>query len=567
MENKIDIAQEIQAIADKNGLSLEKAQALLQEGVRKGKSIEHLEQLAVKTAELATETQAAVAKMVELNAQREDAVRYAEIEGEVLKKLKDSPDERLKHGLYTEAVASGYDSGYTSMAIWGSDTEKVLNAPILPTSERYAATKAARRAAQHLHSYVALHDGLSTPSHAPDGNMRIDVNTLKAGLRMLEANKEQYGAEAVEWVTKLVGTSTALDSATAGGIAEWVPTQLLSREIWEGIWLDTPIVNFFRRITMTGPTLTVPIHISDPKAFLMDQATVVADYLASAQANLTVNNRLLASNIESDNVKFDARKMGMLSFYSDEATDDAVVAVLDMLNERMRYGMAVSLESATLNGSRALNNLDNAGTDTNRLWANTADAGDGIRLATGLSDIRYAWNGIRRNVNANAKLTSSSFSRNELLSLFNLMGKYAYNQQNKLAYIMSINTWVKMLAFAEVSTFDKFSSGFTTQTGALSAINGVRVLITGEQATNLDDNGNFTNGTVVSGSAGVANKTAVHLVHSDGHAFGTYKQLRIESSRSVFTQQTGVVASARMDFKKMFKAAENTEASLINVAT
>lgn len=528
-------------------------QARLQHAVKTSKSVEHIEAL----AEALTKNVLTMTEMMkgfqstgeEAEAERVNAVAKTKAY-DLWKTLPENDAQKIAIRADIEKEINGAGA----LALFSGDAfVKALNAPLSVNDPLYEDKLSFRKCQDYAMLYCAARDGLYQSKTNPD-QLIVEKNMLKHAVKVLKACQVQ-GAELYER-----SINQALSDSAAGDGLEWVPQQILSRTLYQDVWLQLLVPSQFKRFYMPGPTFAAPIRTSRSRGYKMPESAASTDfYTIKATAN----------NMNTSKVTFTAKKYAVLNFISDELVDDSAIAILDAIYEDLVFGAADGIEDWAINGSINLNDLDNAGTDTNRLWANTADAGDGIRLNTGAIDARNMGNGIRQaiqlNTNGNS-ITSAAFSRAELLATRQSMLKYGTTPDD-LFMIVSPQTYITMLGFPEVATMEKFGPQATVRTGVLAKIDDIDIIVSPRQAHNYDNTGVFTNGTVVGGSSGVKTKSIVTMVNRKGWAWADRMQMRVESERAMLSGQRAILGSMRLDYQKMFKSSEPTEAQLINVAS
>jgi len=543
-------------IAQEKGLTVEEARAHLVNGIEKGMSIDTIENTVDAILEVSKSMKDAAGALIEEKTKEYEAEAfeaYATSNAyKTYKSLEVNDPERLKIAAdFTNAL--GAEDALTLLE--GSEFKKALQAPISKNDPKYEEKNLARKASDLLGLYVAGVGGVQHNPTNPD-EPRVDPITVKACFEKLQ----KEGLPGIEYVERAI--NNVMDSTGSGQGSDWVPAQILSRNLYQDVWLALDVAGNFQRFTATGPTFTVPIRTSRTRGFCMNEATAVAHFFATQ-----ISGAPIPSYMGTSNVAFHAKKYGVLTFLSDELEQDSVIPVLEATYADLAYGAADGIEDAVINGSRnaSLNDLDNQGTDTNRLWANSADAGDGIRLNTGVVDARYMWDGIRKQALTAATVTSSgTIARADFLNTRSKMNKYGVNP-DMLFSVISPRTYAKFLAFPEVSTLEKYGLNATIMKGELARLDNIPLIVSPRIYENEDNKGYFTNGTVVGGSSGVSNLTELLVIHKWAYAFADRMVMKIESERQILSQQRAILASMRLDFNKMFKNTEPTEGRLIAI--
>ncbi|HLX53455.1 MAG TPA: hypothetical protein VKR58_05925 [Aquella sp.] len=559
MDNKeptIVVEEMLAAIAKDKSLSVEDVKARLSDAVNKGQSHE-------TQVKLYNELNEAVQRLTEVSVSlAEDKVKKLDAEAfeeaakdrlfEVYKNLPDTDPQKMLIKS-TFQVNNNLSNSDTDLILDGTAYEKAMKAPIYKTNDRYDELTDARKANDLLALYVAGKGGVEEALEDDSPYARLKPATLKYCYDRLV--KEQIPG--IEFLEK--GVNGAMDTLVSGQGLEWVPAQILSRNLYEDIWLQLLVAGNFQRFIATGPTFSYPIRTARTRGYCMNQATAVTDFF-----NQSVGSKVIPSYMGTNLIKFVAQKYGVVTYLSDELEQDAVFPILQAIYGDLAYGAADGIEDAVLNGSStaALNDLDNQDTDTNRLWANTLDQGDGIRLNTKTSDARFLWNGIRQAIltlGTEATIpkfnASGTLSRANFLSTRALMLKYGVDP-TQLFTITGPQSYATMLGFTEVATMEKYAANATVLRGELARMDNIPIIVSPRMYENLNASGVFDNVTTT--------KKCSLYVHKDAYAFADRMTLKVESERQILSQQRAVVASMRFSFNKMFLTTEPTEALIYN---
>ncbi len=535
------------------GTDLEQTVKHLQIAAEKGRSVEAMEQLATKTAEGLEATQKTLNTLVELEKSRGEAEVFAATEEEAIDRFKklDVNSDGYK-ALQTELASRvGAHNAYL-MEPTVDGLTKFLHKPLNVKSDKYEDEKAGRHAMDLLMIFTAINGGVKGMGASGDAVI-VQGSVVRRGIDLLSKSN----LNGVEFIQKFA-TGGALDSLTAGEGLEWIPTQVLSDELIRDIWLDTNVAGLFRKRQMNAPTLTLPRKKDFSTPFLFSEAQAVSDYLRTSPP--------LSSNFTTDNVTWTAKKSGILTFTSAELIADSVVAILEEIYADLRQAYANALDDVAINGCRDLTTLDNAGTDGNKLWANSV-VNTFPQSNTGAADMRYMANGIRKNaqivnkaiVQADANYSSdgTSTGRKAMLTVRGKMGKYGLANIDKLHWIMSGGAYVQALAFKEVVSVMGYGPDSPLKTGALYQLDGIDIRFNPKVYDNLNENGVFNNVTT--------SKTEAILVHTDAYAWGERMGMTVESEYHMIPQQTAIMASMRLDFQKQMFLDRPTEGVLVNI--
>lgn len=541
----------------------------LQERIKTAQEIGKAKEQIVTMAEALTNAVAAFSNAA--NEFRENKIKELQSEQfdqlaqeRIVQTFKALPEDDAKRAeIAKELRLSGYGANDIELVLTGTELQKDLLRPISnkhPLAEPY---REFRKAWDLVWILAAAYKGVNQGPESDD--ILVDKDCLLKAVAKLE-KCGMYGIERVKaHIEKAMSESSG--SNNLGG--EWVPT-ILSGDLVADVWLGLQVAALFRRYQMPSKAFEVPIRTSRARAFLVDEVTTDTTV---GNATPFFSNQITPSSMGTNKVTFLARKLGAIIFISDELEQDSIIPILEMLREEIVYGMADAIEDATINGTYGTSLgavqglMDNgASAGGNRLWS---DSGAGIR------DARAAWNGLRfytylsnvttidGNPSSSWKAEGLDFYRNARKN----MGKYGAVTTDDLVWLISPEQHIELLKLDQVITMDKLGGRATILSGMIGELDGVPLVISPRIYANLNAKGWFSNGVsevmganngsltgVTGGTA--TNKTTSILVNRRGYAFGDRQMVRAESERQPMAGQRYVMATARMDFKKLFLNAE-----------
>ena len=341
---------------------------------------------------------------------------------------------------------------------------------------------------------------------------------------------EKQGIPYVDLYRKAAGQS--IDSVSVGQGQEFVPIEL-SNQVVEAIFLALRVAPLFKRYTMTSPTWLMPTITSRGRAVLLAESTSATDFTPTA-----LETR--ADTFNTDRLTFNAQKFASLIIYSQEIQEDSRVVLAQLVSEKANEQLAVGIEDAVINGSKA---NTNGGFGNYANMSSTLDNAGTTPLWTGTQDTRYAWNGIRAWVQSQCKVNA-----NQLMSLVGLravrktLGKYGIDPK-LLTWIFSPNTYNDILNIDEVLRWRDVQDKATVMTGALAEIDGISILLSEYIYTNLNASGVYDSVTTT--------RTEGILVRTDDYAFGDRRLVRVVQVKSDLQEQTAVQVTWRGDFQKL----------------
>jgi len=490
-----------------------------------------------------------------------EEAQFEKLEAEnFVKTFKALPENDPKREEIRQALVKEYGEFKTDLALFGNDVQKALLKPVANTSAKFDEVAEFRKAWDYAMILTSAHQGVT--AGGTSDSSEINMNLFVKNLEKLKAQGLYGAGSAIKLVEKAHGTTIS------GFGQEQVPV-ILSANMLEDVWLELRAASLFRRYAMPQKTFEMPIRTTRMRGFVADEN--VSDTAVNS-ATPFYANYFTPTSVGTGKITFTARKYGAVAFVSDELEQDSTLPILDMIREDLVWGIADGIEDAVLNGTYGLTLaavqgvMDNAGLAANRLWSETTP---------GIRDARSLWNGIRRetylsnvttidgNPTTSWKAEGLDFLRNARKQL----GKYGATSTEDLVWIISPELHIELLKLNEVVTVDKYGPNATILSGEIGRIDGVPIVVSPRVYNNLNNLGIFGNGVAVTPAAGngsitgvasntSADKTVAIIVNRKGYAFGDRMLLRVESDRSILSEQRAVKASWRGDFKKVFPSAE-----------
>lgn len=491
----------------------------------------------------------------------------------IVQTFKALPEDDAKRAeIAKELRLAGYGANDIDLVLTGTELQKSLLRPVSKNNPAADSYREFRKAWDLTWILAAAYKAVGEGAETDDVMVNPDL-LMKAVKRLSDAGL--YGMDRVK-----SHVEKAMAEANAGYGAEWIPT-ILSGDMVQDVWLQLQVAALFRRYQMPNKTFEIPIRTSRARAYLVDEVTTDTTV---GNATPFFSNQIIPSSMGTNKVQFVARKLGAVIFTSDELEQDSIIPILEMLREEILYGMADAIEDATINGTygTALGDvqgkMDNAAASgANRLWS---EASAGVR------DARAGWHGLRfytylsncttidGNPSSSWKAEGLDFYRNARKN----MGKYGAVTTDDLVWLISPEQHIELLKLDQVITMDKLGNRATILSGMIGELDGVPLVISPRIYSNLNNKGYFSNGAATTPGAGngsltgvtsdtSVNKTTAILVNRRGYAFGDRQMVRAESERQPLSGQRYFMATARMDFKKLFLNAEPVSNVIYNLAT
>jgi hypothetical protein len=359
------------------------------------------------------------------------------------------------------------------------------------------------------------------------------------GMTSLEKGRPLSWGELPKFVHQLADKIgfKAMGTETAGEGAEWIPVQF-SADFVEAFWAEAQVPALFRVVPMASKTMEIPVQTTRPRAYIVGEATGDTDFftIKPTPNNVGTAKRTLA-----------AKKAAVLVFTSDELEEDSAVALLDIITQELRRGLQTSLEDAIINGA--------------------VDADLDGDLWTGANDIRRLANGLRKNVELSGvtKVDGDTLTTAVLRAARAKMGKYGVQgNPDDLVWIFGLNTAIRLLDLEApggtpaVLTLEKLGPNATILRGQLAFFDGIPIVISPYIYENLNAEGVYDGETT--------DKTIGLLVWRPSFWVGDRRQFRLESDRSIFAGQRGILVSGRLAFSKVYPNDEPTIGHIRNIA-
>lgn len=321
----------------------------------------------------------------------------------------------------------------------------------------------------------------------------------------------------------------ALDSSTAGGVDEWVPTEM-SPQLVEKIRLQLKVAALFPVVPMASNPFELPVEIGDFNSFGVDENT--AD---GSGTEIPVGD---TSNISSK-CTFTAKGHKTRVLTSKEATEDSIVALMPLVERKIAFALAQGREDFVLNGDTAGTHEDS---DT-----------------TSSTSRRKKWLGLRAMANDNTYTRDlSTLAPETLLELRGDMGVYGVNPGD-VAWITSIKGLIQLMKIDAVMTLDKIGPQAIIIQGMLGNVLGSPLIISEYVRTDLNASAVYQSGET---------KTVIYCVNRNAFAFGEKRRPTTEFFRELYAtyDQNAMIATERVDFQPLFPIATNRAINLgINV--
>ncbi len=342
---------------------------------------------------------------------------------------------------------------------------------------------------------------------------RSDALMILSAARGVDPRETDYYKE------EFLPSVRAMDETTTAEGTEYVPREL-SANLIERVNLQLRVSALFPSIIMPTPTFDIPARAVSRQR--MGTAT--------EQTADTGQTKFKAVTPATRKVTLTAVKFAGEMITSKELEEDSIIAIMPLMQQELVDYMSADIEDATING-------DTTGTHQD------SDV-------TGADDPRKIWKGLRISAISGAKTDASSASLLTVPMLRTnrkVMGKYGIIPTD-LAHILSMSSYIQLLADASVITMEKFGPYATILTGELGKADGVPIIVSEYVRTDLNASGVFDNSTKT--------ETVALTVHRNGFINGERRGMTIQVLRELYAEsdQDAIIASSRRAFAARFTA-------------
>jgi N4-gp56 family major capsid protein len=227
----------------------------------------------------------------------------------------------------------------------------------------------------------------------------------------------------------------------------------------------------------------------------------------------------IESTIAAGKITFATDRIKTLVSVTDQADQEAVVAVMDLVKQELVHSLARASEKGIIAG-------DTAFTDAN--------------------DVRKAFDGLLKIAVVGGMTVdggATAMSAAKALAARKKLGVYGLNLTD-LAIIAPVNVAYDMLGIAEVLTVDKYGQAATILTGEIGKLYGMPIVASSYIPSNLTALG-------VVDSVTPGTKTAVLVVNKRFFGIADRGTIGLEEERKAVSSSTLYVGYRDLDFKKL----------------
>lgn len=372
------------------------------------------------------------------------------------------------------------------------------------------------------HEYEVGNAGFEAPIQHRAGNLTVAQKQL---LNICMGNAQDEGITEAQMKRAvnngIVATKSARQKAlygqkalTTDGVgsgAELINTDL-SSDLQSRLYLESALA-----AAMVAQEIQMP---SNP--FQLPMTTTRPAFYVGSEGGTPTN-----SDPGTSQPTLDAKKLIGQSTYSYEADEDAIVAILPMLQETLGSGASDALEGALINGDTTGTHQDS---DIDGVTNHHAKLFKGIR--------KYASAG-----SLTKDLSTGGISASNIASMRKQMGKYGVRPRD-LILLAGVNGYNDLITLDETLTADKVGSDSARiLTGNAPTLFGIPIVVSSQVREDLNASGVYDGVTTDKGS--------IYLIHRPSWLVGVRRGFTVEVDTDKRTQLNYVIASFRRAFIPM----------------
>jgi len=317
----------------------------------------------------------------------------------------------------------------------------------------------------------------------------------------------------------------AMDTAQTSNGAEFIATGF-SSQVFEYVTGASPILANSYVFTLPQNPYKFPVGINNAVAYHAGEATGDA---ATAYT---------ASDVGTSDVTWDAEKLAVLVYSSDELDEDSIVPMLPYITNSLRTRMIETIEKAIMRGDTATGSAAN------------------INRTSGACTAGMYWlsmNGIAKQCidgSGGLSFDIATLYADDILTSAGLLGKYAAAPM--MAPILCDRaTFHAMLGMGAnsgsttpiVATREKYGDAAPILTGELARVYGFPILPTDNYVLTTDT----ASGEIANLESAQGTKGGFMQYFRNGLCVGFKRQITVESERNIKNGQHCIVATARLD--------------------
>jgi HK97 family phage major capsid protein len=314
--------------------------------------------------------------------------------------------------------------------------------------------------------------------------------------------------------------SKILTTTGSGTGAEWVPTVLSGQ-----------MIDLYRtKLQLAGLVehFTIPRGVGTWELPL--EGADVDPYLANGAADddpADSTSAIKARTPGTSKVSFTGVGMKVRLLVNTEATEDAVIDMVEYLRRKGIQAMLNGTEGALINGDTTASHMDSD--------------------ITASDHYLKAWDGLRDMTNSEAKVLLPSADGGKLkgihfVNLRTKFGKFA-DDPSRLVNVVSHIGAAHLTADDDFTTIEKMGPNASLVTGQVGVVLGAPVIVSSKVRNNLNNSGVYDGSTT--------DKTIAITFHRDCFGLADKRMITVEAEKDIHTDKWIVVVTKRDDFARI----------------
>ncbi len=314
-------------------------------------------------------------------------------------------------------------------------------------------------------------------------------------------------------------------TSTGSGTGDELVDADLSNALQVRLYLESQLASMMMSSEVDMPTnpFNLPLLTSRPSFYVGSEAP---------------GSDPTASDPGTADVTFTAAKLIGMTNYSYEVDEDAIIAILPMVQERLGSAAADALEGALINGDTAATHQDS---DIH------AVSGHHAKLFNGLRKLSLAISALKVDV------STGGISASNIKAVRKALGKYGVKPKD-LMLIFGTSGYQDVIGLDETLTMEKVGNNARILTGEAPQIYGIPIVVSSQCREDLNASGVYDGTTTTKGS--------FLMVHKPSWMLGVRRGFTVEVDVDKKRQINSIVASFRRDFQPQ----ETPAAAVQNVA-
>ena len=364
--------------------------------------------------------------------------------------------------------------------------------------------------------------GKALPTHANDGISEEQLSVARSnGENQIKSLRNGLSGG------KAIGSS-ATNFADPNGHG-LMPMEL-SSDLQMRMYLESTLAAEMLAMEIEMPTqpFEFPLVTTRPSFFLGTELMSFSDQSSAPTESSPGTSR----------IQLDAKKLIGMSEYSYEADEDAIIAILPMIQQQLASAAANAYEGALINGDTSATHMDN---DIHAVSGHHAKLFKGFR--------KYALAG---STTVDFSTSPTGITAKHIIQLRKKMLRWGLRPA-ELLIVVGPQGYNDLVGLDETLSFYKVGSQNQTRilTGEAPSIFGIRIVVSSEVREDLSATGVHTSG-------GPNTYGSILMIHKPSWLVGSRRGFTVEIDQSKRRQTNSIIAS----FRRAFTPKETPSASM-----